>query len=73
MGIDDAVRPRGHVRVEILADEKKVFDEIITGRDQPRPISLDLNGTKRLTILVDFGKDQDIADHLDLGDARLIK
>lgn len=72
-GIDDRVRPRGHVRLVIRGDQKVLFDGAIAGGEPPRALDLDLRGVRRLTILVDFGEDQDLADHLDLCDARLVK
>ncbi len=72
-GIDDRVRPRGHVRLIIRGDQKVLFDGSIAGSDPPRMLDLDLRGARRLSILVDFGEDMDLADHLDLCDARLVK
>jgi hypothetical protein len=45
----------------------------VTGRDKAFPVDLDITGVKRLKILVDFGEEMDIADHLNLCDARLTK
>lgn len=72
-GLDDLVRPAGDVRLVIHGDEKQLLDMVITGKDEPRPIDVDLSGIKRLKILVDFGSDLDVADHLNLCDARLLK
>jgi hypothetical protein len=74
-GIDDDVRPRGHVHLVIRGDDKVLLDTTVSGsdKDAAHPISLDLSGVRRLVILVDYGDDLDVADHLDLGDARLIK
>ena len=73
-GIDESVRRQGgHLRLEITADNKTIFDKIITGRDEPITLDLDIAGVRRLKILVDFGDELDIADHLDLCDARFIK
>lgn len=72
-GLDDSVRPAGDVRLVIHGDEKQLLDIVITGKDEPRLIDLDLAGVKRLKILVDFGSDLDVADHLNLCDARLLK
>ena len=36
-------------------------------------IDVDVAGVRRLVILADFGDDLDVADHLDLGNARLIQ
>jgi hypothetical protein len=72
-GIDDSVQGKGHVRLTIRGDGQVLYDEQIAGRDAPRPVSLDVSGVRRLTILVDFGDDLDVADHLDLCEARIIK
>ena len=73
VGIDDRVRDGGNVQLVISGDGKELFSKAITGREEPFPLSVDVRGVRRLKILVDFGGEQDIADHLDLGDARLIK
>jgi hypothetical protein len=36
-------------------------------------LTLDLQGVKRLTVLVDFGEDLDVADHLNLCEAKLVE
>ncbi len=73
VGIDDAVRPHGHVRLVISGDEKVLLETTVTGADPPKPVDLDLTGVRRLAILVDFGEKLDVADHLDLCEARVIK
>ncbi|MCR4413423.1 MAG: NPCBM/NEW2 domain-containing protein [Thermoguttaceae bacterium] len=73
VGIDDRVRPRGHVQLVIRGDDRVLFEAPVSGSDPPRSIDLDVTGVRRITILVDFGADLDIADHLDLCDARLVK
>jgi hypothetical protein len=73
-GIDDRVRPGGNVRLVISADERVLFDRILTGGDEPVPVAVEISGAARLRILVDFGDDAtDIGDHLDLVEARLFK
>ncbi|MGQ9574912.1 MAG: NPCBM/NEW2 domain-containing protein [Thermoguttaceae bacterium] len=72
-GIDDRVRPHGHVRLEIRGDQKVLLETTLCGREPARPLSVELAGVRRLAILVDFGEDLDVADHLDLGEARLVK
>ena len=72
-GIDDGVRPRGNLRLVIRGDSKVLLETTIAGTDTPKPLSIDVSGVQRLTILADFGDDLDIADHLDLGNARLVK
>jgi hypothetical protein len=72
-GIDDRVRPRGNVRLVIHGDERLLLETTITGTDPPLQIDLDLTGVRRLAILADYGDDLDVADHLDLCDARVVK
>jgi hypothetical protein len=73
-GIDDDVRPRGRVRLVIRGDDKVLLEATLDGTDKAaQPIGLDIAGCRRLLILADFGGDLDLAGHLDLGNARLIK
>ena len=72
-GIDDRVRPLGHVLLVIRGDDKTLLETAVAGTEPAKPVSLDLSGVRRLSILVDFGEDLDVADHLDLGDAKLVK
>jgi len=72
-GIDDRVRPRGNVQLVISGDDQVLLEAALTGKDPPRELDLDLTGARRLTILVDFGEDLDVADHLDLCEARIVK
>jgi hypothetical protein len=73
VGIDDRVRPAGNVRLVVSGDDKELFRQTITGSDEPLPLGLDITGVKRLRILVDFGEQVDIADFLNLCDARITK
>jgi hypothetical protein len=72
-GIDSRLRGSGHVLLTILGDNQELYREAISGQDPPKKIDLNLEGIGRLTILVDYGKMGDIADHLNLCDARLLK
>jgi len=73
VGIDDRVRPQGHVRLVLRGDDRVLLDATVAGTDPPKPVDLDLAGVRRLTILVDYGDGLDVADHLDLCDARIVK
>ncbi|NIP85301.1 MAG: hypothetical protein GTO03_06985 [Planctomycetales bacterium] len=72
-GIDARVRRHGHVRLVIRGDQRELFAQDIAGSQPPREIALNLTGVQLLEILVDFGQNQDIGDHLNLCNARLIK
>jgi hypothetical protein len=73
VGIDDAVRPSGNVRLAIYGDDRVLLQKDIAGTDPPEEIELDITGVRRIRILADFGGDGDVADHLDLCEARAIK
>ena len=72
-GIDDRVRPRGHVLLAVRGDGRVLWNGPVTGTEPAKAIDVDVAGVRRLTIFVDFGDDLDVADHLDLCEARLIK
>jgi len=75
VGIDDAVRPGGDATLTILANGKVLGGPLrLKGTDKPHLVRLGLGGARTLTLRVEFGADGlDVADHVDLADARLIK
>ena len=75
IGIDYAVAKdgKGHVYVTIKGDKKTLFEGHIRGTDVPRKLDLDVANVVNLVITVDYGDNDSTADHLVLGDARLIK
>jgi hypothetical protein len=62
-----------YVRLVISGDGKPLFDSIVKGTDAPRHLDLDVSNVRDFEILVDFGNDADVADHLDLAGARFLK
>lgn len=73
VGIDDAVGDAGDVHVVIRGGERVLYEADLTGRDAAVPLDLDVQGVRELTILVDYGRDGDVADQLNLCDAKVIK
>jgi hypothetical protein len=73
VGVDDRVRPRGNVRLVIHGDGRLLLETTISGMDPALQLDLDIAGVRRLAILADYGDDLDLADHLDLCDARVVK
>jgi hypothetical protein len=73
VGIDDRVRPRGNVLLVIRGDDRILLETTVAGTDPAQAVDLDLGGVRRLAILVDYGDLLDVADHLDLCDARIVK
>ncbi len=75
VGINDSVHPAGDAELVILGDGKVIGKLIrLTGKDKAKMLRLDVSGIDKLTIRVGFGQDKlDVADHVDLASARLIK
>ncbi len=75
IGIDHLVASNGYgdCRLVISGDGKSLFEADVKAKDSPRLIDLDVAGVVMLEILVDFGGNLDISDHLDLADAKLVK
>lgn len=73
MGIDDSVPGIGFVYVEIKGNGRTLYSGNVKSADPPVELDLDVSGVRDLEILVDFGDNLEICDHLDLCDARLIK
>ena len=73
VGIDSRLQGRGNLVLVIEGDDKELFRRDISGKDAPLPLDLNIEGVRRLKILVDFGESLDVADHLNLCNARIIK
>lgn len=74
VGIDDAVGSRGSVVFRVLADGRELFNSgVVTGRDEAKPVLVDLKGAKTLQLAVDFGEELDVGDQANWASARLIK
>lgn len=71
-GIDDSVRPGGNVRLLVYGDDRLLAEQVITGRDEPRRLDVDIRGAARLKIVADYNGDE-VADHLDLCEARILQ
>ncbi len=72
-GIDDRASPLGGVRLSIRGDDAVLFDAPIRAGDPPQEIDVSLEGVRRLVLLVDYGEESDVGDHLNLCEARLVK
>ncbi|MBX7072417.1 MAG: NPCBM/NEW2 domain-containing protein, partial [Pirellulales bacterium] len=72
-GIDDRMDRRGDVVVAIEGDGRRLLQFEARGGQAPTPIDLDITGVQRLAIVVDFGENQDVADHLNLCEAKLMR
>jgi hypothetical protein len=77
--IDAEAGSRGSVVFRVFTDDgggqwkERAKSEIIRGGQPPVPISVDLAGAKRISLLVDFADRGDEQDHADWLNARLVK
>jgi hypothetical protein len=72
-GIDPKAAAGGNVRLAIQGDDREIVTKEIAGSDPPSPIDIDIANVRRLTIIVDYGRNLDQGDWLILGDARIVK
>jgi len=73
VGIDDETNGKGEALLTITTDGRRAFNRTLTGGKPAVALNVPLAGIKELVILVDFAGGTDIGDHVDLGDARLIR
>lgn len=66
VGIDDSTNGAGDVDIEILVNQRVVFQKAIRGSKQQAVVvpRIDLIDAKELVLKVDFGKNADIQDHV---------
>ena len=72
-GLAEESKGRGHLELIILGDNRQLFKDFLTDPEDIRVLDLDITGVRRLSITVDYGKNLDIGDLLNLGDGKLIK
>jgi hypothetical protein len=76
VGLDDQTGRAGNVRIGVLVDGQargEGLDRDLMAQTGPRRIKVDLAGARELTLVVDFGANGDVQDHVDWCDARLIR
>lgn len=72
-GIDPNDSANGNVLLTIYGDDRPLLEQSIDGSDAPVSLDLDVAGVKRLRIVVDYGKNLDTGDWLNLCNARIVK
>ena len=72
-GIDPACSAQGNAILEVYADDRIVWREIIDGDGSPNDVDVDISGARRLRILVDYGRNLDFGDRVHLVDAKVTK
>jgi hypothetical protein len=62
---------QGEVRLRIEADGRTLLDRVVSVRDEPVAVRLEVDGVRRLTIAVECGRHGPEGDWFILGDARM--
>lgn len=73
VGIDAGSAQLGNVHLTVLGDGRVLFEEEISGQTGPRDVSVSVAGLRQLELIVDYGKNQDAGDRLNLCNARIVK
>ncbi|MFT7639481.1 MAG: hypothetical protein ACI9G1_001217 [Pirellulaceae bacterium] len=73
IGVDDRAVRSGAVEITILADGEEIYKATVTGESEPISLSLDISNRRRFAVVVDFSDDADIADQINLCNARFTK
>ena len=79
IGIDDATAGQGSVVFRVYTDDgsgtwkDRFTSPTVRGGQAPLPLSVDLAGVKRISLLVEFADHGDVQDHADWLNVRLVK
>ncbi|MDF1742646.1 MAG: NPCBM/NEW2 domain-containing protein [Gimesia sp.] len=74
LGLQEGSGHLGNVDVKIVADGKTIYEKLgFTIGFKQEPLSLDVTNCQTLTLIVDFGKGQDVGDRFVWGDPKLIR
>jgi len=74
VGLQDPEGYQGRVVIRLMGDGKTLFeDKDVKGVDAVRDVNVSVIGINRLTLEVDYGHNQDVADRVIWGNARLVK
>jgi hypothetical protein len=71
--VDDLVGGDSQAVVRIEGDGRELFAGVVSRKDRPRPLNLDIQGVKQLRIVVGSQGLLDLGDHVDLADAKVSK
>ncbi len=73
LAIDDSAGLRGSVVFRVFVDnEERYRSPVVRGGEPAIPVSVDITGGRRLSLIVDFADRGDELDHADWLDARLV-
>lgn len=73
-GLQSETGELGNVAVKVVADGKVLYEQPeFTSTTKQSPLDLNVAGCQTLTLIVDFGKGQDVGDRFVWGNPRLIR
>ncbi len=73
LAIDDAAEKRGSVRFRVFVDGKAAYaSPIVRGGEPPVAMKVELDGAKRIDLVIDFAEQGDVCDYADWLDLRLV-
>ncbi|MCA9199405.1 MAG: NPCBM/NEW2 domain-containing protein [Planctomycetales bacterium] len=73
VGMDPDYGRQGNVVITVSVDGVELYSGKLSGSQSPLELDLDVNGGKRMMLLVDFGEDLDVSDQVNFCNARLSK
>ena len=73
IGIDSETEGRGDCVFVVEVDGREKYRQRVTGRDPARPVAVEIDGGRRVSLIVETGEDLDLSDHANWCDARLVK
>ena len=72
-GIDAETQGRGDCQMSVYADGIKLWSQRVTAETAPQKVDVDISGMATVTLVVEPGKQFDLADHADWADAKFVK
>lgn len=75
IGIDANTRPegKGDCVFVVIGDGKELYRQRVERSDEPRDVTVSIDGVEQVTLLVAYGEDLSFADHANWCDARFVK
>ena len=74
VGLDDRAGPLGSVTFRVLVDNKERFvSPPLSAHDAPKPIDIDISGSRSLILITEFGERGGVRDLADWVEARIIR
>lgn len=74
IGVPDELGAIGAATVRVIGDDKVLWEAAdVRGGESPREVSVEVAGMAELSLVVEFGANLDIGDHISFANARVIR